>query len=512
LGRASTSFARRRWKEVVDGREEPGHDGAEDVRVTRHVAPHETRPARLERLDRLPIFLDLAEKRAVVVGGGTGAAWKAELLAAAGARVDVYAPAPCAEMLALAAEPGEGGALRIHRRRWTAADLAGAAITVAAPDEPAEVAALAAAAKAAGVPLNVVDHPLGSDFQFGAIVNRSPVVVGISTAGGAPVLAQAVRRRIEAALPRPLGAWGRAALALRARLKTRLPDLAERRRFWDRFAAAALAADAPPDQARLDALAAEPAGGAGRVTLVGAGPGDPELLTLKAVRALQAADVIIYDRLVGAEILELGRREARRIAVGKAGHGESCRQEDINALLVELAGQGLSVVRLKGGDPMVFGRAGEEIAALGAAGIAVTVIPGITAALAAAAALGASLSHRDHARRIQFVTGHDRHGRLAPDLDYAALADPAATTAVYMGRGTAAELAKRLIAEGLAAATPVAIVTNVSSPTQRLDRTDLGCLAAGGAGDGREPVVILIGEAIGVYSSVATPTREVAAS
>jgi uroporphyrin-III C-methyltransferase/precorrin-2 dehydrogenase/sirohydrochlorin ferrochelatase len=161
---------------------------------------------------------------------------------------------------------------------------------------------------------------------------------------------------------------------------------------------------------------------------------------------------------------------------------------------------------------MVFGRAGEEIAALGAAGIAVTVIPGITAALAAAAVLGASLSHRDHARRIQFVTGHDRHGRLAPDLDYAALADPAATTAVYMGRGTAAELAKRLIAEGLAAATPVAIVTNVSSPTQRLDRTDLGCLAAGGAGDGREPVVILIGEAIGVYSSVATPTREVAAS
>ncbi|HVV94387.1 MAG TPA: siroheme synthase CysG [Hyphomicrobiales bacterium] len=469
--------------------------------MTRHVAPHETRPARLGQLDRLPVFLDLAGKHAVVVGGSAGAAWKAELLAAAGAAVDVYAPDPCAELLALAVDPGEGGALRIHRRRWTSADLAGAAIAVAAPDVPAEVAAIAAAARAAGVPLNVVDHPLGSDFQFGAIVNRSPVVIGISTAGGAPVLAQAVRRRVEAALPRHLGAWGRAAQAIRARLRTLLPDMADRRRFWDRFAAEALAADAPPDRRRLDdlarAAAETPSAGVGRVTLVGAGPGDPDLLTLKAVRVLQSADVIVYDRLVGAGILELGRREARRIAVGKQGHGESCRQEDINALLVELAGRGLSVVRLKGGDPMVFGRAGEEIAALRAAGVEVAVIPGVTAALAAAAALGVSLSHRDHARRIQFVTGHDRHGRLAPDLDFAALADPAATTAVYMGRGTAPALATRLIAEGLQPSTPVAIVENVSSGAQQLDRSDLGRLADEGAGDGRDPVVILIGAAIG---------------
>jgi uroporphyrin-III C-methyltransferase/precorrin-2 dehydrogenase/sirohydrochlorin ferrochelatase len=483
--------------------------------MTRFVSPAETRPARLGRIDRLPVFLDLDGRRAVVVGGSAGAAWKAELLAAAGAEVAVFAPAPCTELQALAETPGEGGPVRLHRCPWQPDDLVGAAMVVGDPADDAEAARLAAAARAAGAILNLIDRPVRSDVQFGAIVNRSPVVVGISTAGGAPVLAQAVRRRIEAALPRGLGAWGRAAQRLRAGLKARLADGAARRRFWDRFAAAAMAGDDPPGEALLDGLVArageDNASGRGKVTLVGAGPGDPELLTLKAVRALQAADVIVYDRLVGPEVLELGRREARRIAAGKKGHGPGCRQDDINALLVELAGQGLSVVRLKGGDPMVFGRAGEEIAACRAAGITVEVVPGITAAIAAAAALPASLSHRDHARRIQFVTGHDRHGRLAADLDFAALADPAATSCIYMGRATIRAFGARLLSRGLPATTPAAVVENVSLPDQRLTRTTLGDLAAQGAGPGSDPVVILVGAAIGAEAP-ALQAEPVAAS
>ena len=366
--------------------------------MSRHLRPAEARPTwgpgsdRMGPLAKLPVFLELAGKRAVVAGGREAAAWKAELLAAAGACVEVFAADPCPALLALVRTHG----IRLTHRAWAPGDLSNAAVAIGDFEDADDAVGFVRAARALRVPVNVIDRPGFCDFQFGAIVNRSPVVIGISTDGAAPVLAQAVRRRIEAILPAALGAWGATAHAFRARLAQLLPAKGARRRFWEAFVDIAFISQAEEDArlAELEELArtiAEDGHGRtpqrGEVILVGAGPGDPELLTLKAVRALQAADVIVHDRLVTPEILELGRCEARRIGVGKHGHGASCRQDDINALLVRLARDGSRVVRLKGGDPSVFGRAGEEIAACQAAGIPVRIVPGVTTALAAAAAL-----------------------------------------------------------------------------------------------------------------------------
>jgi uroporphyrin-III C-methyltransferase / precorrin-2 dehydrogenase / sirohydrochlorin ferrochelatase len=238
----------------------------------------------------------------------------------------------------------------------------------------------------------------------------------------------------------------------------------------------------------------------GRVTLVGAGPGDPELLTLKAVRALQEADVVLFDKLVAPEILDFARCESKAMLVGKTGHGPSCRQDDINALMIIMAKRGKHVVRLKGGDPMVFGRAGEEIAACRAAGIAVDVVPGITAAQGAAARLAVSLTHRDHARRLQYVTGHDRHGAL-PDLDWASLADPAVTTVVYMPTHTLAALAGRAIAAGLDKATPAIAVVRATRPDEEIIVGTIADLQARvDAQSLRGPVLVLIGRALAEYA------------
>jgi uroporphyrin-III C-methyltransferase/precorrin-2 dehydrogenase/sirohydrochlorin ferrochelatase len=242
------------------------------------------------------------------------------------------------------------------------------------------------------------------------------------------MLGQSIRARIESVLPLGLSAWASAAKGWRPRLKQRIGDFSARRGFWRRFAAAAWA---EPDRAPTDAdfealLAGTPQRPKGSVALVGAGPGDAELLTLKAVRALQSASVILYDDLVGPEVLELARREAKRISVGKKGHGRSCSQAEINRQMVELARAGETVVRLKGGDPLIFGRATEEIDACRAAGIDVSIIPGISAAQGAAAALGFSLTERDEARRVQFVTGHAADGKLPADIDWKAVADPKA--------------------------------------------------------------------------------------
>jgi uroporphyrin-III C-methyltransferase/precorrin-2 dehydrogenase/sirohydrochlorin ferrochelatase len=471
--------------------------------MTPILAPSDTRPARLAPLAKLPIFLDLAGRRVLLIGGGEPVVWKAELIAAAGALLDVVSPDPHGDLVRLA--EASGGAVTLQRRDWEAADFDGAAIVVADEEEPEVAERLREAAHARGLLINVIDNPAFCDFQFGTIVNRSPVVIGIMTDGAAPILGQAIRRRIEAVVPASLASWARSAKAFRDRLKTLLPSRADRRVFWEGFVDRAFRPGTPEtDQtADLERLAGSIAAGpgtrgrVGEVVIVGAGPGDPELLTLKAMRELQAADVIIYDRLVTPGVLELARREARRIHVGKEGHGAACRQEDICALVVDLALAGERVVRLKGGDPAVFGRTGEEVSACRAAGVPVRVVPGVTTASAAAASLNLSLTHRDHAQRLHFVTGHNRHGALPPDLDYGKLADPNATLVVYMGRRTAAALAARLIAEGLPPQTPAVAVANVSRPEQETIRTDLRALAAGLALPERVPVIILIGAAVG---------------
>jgi uroporphyrin-III C-methyltransferase/precorrin-2 dehydrogenase/sirohydrochlorin ferrochelatase len=313
------------------------------------------------------------------------------------------------------------------------------------------------------VPVNIVDTPAISTFSFGSIVNRSPVVVGVSTAGAAPVLGQAIRARIEALLHPALGEWAAAARRLRGEVSRRLAMGPWRRDIWGRFAEAALTARSGPGGGELAALQEPVSAKSGSVALVGAGPGDPELLTLKALRTLQSADVIFYDRLVSPEILELARREARRMLVGKVGDGPSCRQDEINALMVRLACEGRRVVRLKGGDPMVFGRAAEEMEACRAAGIPVEVVPGITAALGAAAALQIPLTDRRVARRLQFVTGHSERGAL-PDYDWTSLADPGATTVLYMGSKTLTEMLPKLIDAGLDPLTPSVAVASATMP------------------------------------------------
>ncbi|RME64208.1 MAG: uroporphyrinogen-III C-methyltransferase, partial [Alphaproteobacteria bacterium] len=298
-------------------------------------------------------------------------------------------------------------------------------------------------------------------------------------------------------LPSGLGGWAAAAKKARRWLQAMLPDAARRRRFWEKFADRAMAAPPPPDpDAALQAMARErpmDRTALGRVTLVGAGPGDAGLLTLKAMRALQAADVILFDDLVSADVLDLARREAKRMLVGKRGGRCSCRQDDIHALMLKLARQGRHVVRLKSGDPMIFGRAGEEIAMLRAAGVAVDVVPGITAAAGAAAALGVSLTHRDRARSVRFVTGHGRDGDLPADLDWSGLADPATTLIVYMGGRTAAGLAGRLLAAGMPRHTPAVAMSNISRPDQRVQPLSLAALAEDGIAASGEPVLIGIG-------------------
>ncbi len=480
--------------------------------------PAESAPPRMAALATLPIFLGLAGKRAVVAGGTAPAAWKAELLAAAGADVEVYATDISPEMMSLIERDAAAGSVSLIEREWTPEALAGAAIAIADAEGDAEAAAFFRAAHSAGVPVNVIDKPAYCQFQFGAIVNRSPVVVAISTDGAAPILGQAIRRRIETLLPPALANWGRLARALRDRVGERLAPGAQRRAFWERFVDRAFGpAPEASAQAKLgtiiDDIAAAPVAARGRVTLVGAGPGDAELLTLKAVRTLQAADVILYDDLVSDEVLELARREAKRMLVGKRGGRASCSQEDINALMIKLARQGRHVVRLKSGDPMIFGRAGEEIEELEQAGISFEVVPGITSASAMAAALGLSLTHRDFARSVRFVTGHARSGALPRDLDWRSLARPGTTLVVYMGAGTAPAMVERLLAEGLPAETPAVAVADISRSAERRWQGTLDTLPQSPVLQRRAgPILIGIGAALGARSvvTVAAPAEALA--
>jgi uroporphyrin-III C-methyltransferase / precorrin-2 dehydrogenase / sirohydrochlorin ferrochelatase len=437
---------------------------------TRRRQPSELALDAIAPLATLPVFFKLVGKRVVVAGASEAAAWKAELLAAAGARVDVFADAPSEKMIDLAAR---NSAIRVVKRDWTPQDLPGAAIAVGDFVDPNSSRAFRTAARAAGAAVNVIDQPEFCDFAFGSIVNRSPLVIAISTDGAAPVFGQALRARIEALTPQTFAAWAAAAKAWRGQVHAFAVGFRQRRRFWERFTALAFAnADRPPTDVDRDVLIAEARGepaqsGKGEVVLVGAGPGDAELLTLKALRALQSADVILFDDLVSPATLDLARREARRISVGKRGHGPSVEQAEISGLIASLCAAGKKVVRLKGGDPSIFGRGNEEIEAARAAGAISTIIPGVTAAFAAAASLGVSLSERSLARRVQFVTAHDKDGALPDDLDWRSLAAPDATTVVYMGVKTLPALVRRLIAAGLDPSTPAAMIENASMGDER---------------------------------------------
>jgi uroporphyrin-III C-methyltransferase / precorrin-2 dehydrogenase / sirohydrochlorin ferrochelatase len=470
-------------------------------------APEHMPTARIAPLSRLPTFLALKDKRVIVAGGSAAATWKAELLSAAGARVDVFALEPGADMLALASAPPNGTVV-IQGRNWSTEDFRGAAIAVADCPNDKAAAQFAAAARDAGVLVNVIDRPAFCDFSFGAIVNRSPLVIGISTEGASPVFGQAIRAKIETLIPQGFARWAAAALAWRPRLRMLALPFRGRRTFWERFTARAMAApNRTPDEAELDALLAPAPRAGGSVTLVGAGPGDPELLTLRAVRALQSADVILFDDLVSTDILDFARREAKKMLVGKTGHAPSCRQDDINTLMISLAKSGRAVVRLKGGDPMIFGRADEEIAACRAAGIPIEVVPGITTAQGAAGRLLVSLTRRGEARRVQYITGHGHGGALPADTDWTSLADPAVTTIVYMPTKTLPDLVEAALKAGLEPKTPAIALISATRADERVIAATIADLPRRLAAEQLAgPVVVMIGRVFDHLQSGASDT------
>lgn len=461
-------------------------------------APKATRPARIAALPNLPLFHQIRGRRVVVAGSGEGAAWKAELLSAAGATVHVLAggETEAARFAALASEPVSGPVI-VEPRTWQPADLDYAAVVVGDIADDREAARFCAAARERGIPVNLIDRPDLCDVQVGTIVNRNPVVLAISTDGAAPMLGQSIRSAVESVLPLGLSGWARAARLWRRDLRARLADFADRRTFWQRFTERAWAHSdrAPTEADRAELIrGVEASPRPGSVFLVGAGPGDPELLTLKAMHVLRSATVILYDDLVGPEILELARREAVRIAVGKRGHRPSVGQAEICGQLIALAKAGETVVRLKGGDPLIFGRAAEELNACRAAGVEVTIVPGISAAQGAAAALGISLTERLTARRVQYATGHGADGALPSDLDWRAIADPGATTVIYMPRRTLSDFVARAVEAGLDPATPAAAVASATRPDQAYVAGAIGELSTLLAVlDPAAPVTIIMG-------------------
>jgi uroporphyrin-III C-methyltransferase/precorrin-2 dehydrogenase/sirohydrochlorin ferrochelatase len=423
-----------------------------------------------------PLFLSLQDRRALVVGGGEPAARKVELLLSAGAQVSLIAETVTGEIAQLIAD----GRIAWAGRAFDEADLAGMSLVIVATQDDQLQTRVSQAAQARCLPVNVVDTPALSSFIMPSIVDRSPITIAISTGGAAPALARKLKAEIERALPAAIGRVARFAEIFRDQVRRTLVDPRARRRFWDRVLQGrvgelALAGDEIAarrelirllDHARDRADARhQPASAPGMVHLVGAGPGDPDLLTLKAHRLLQRADVVVYDRLVSPEVLALVRRDAERVHVGKRRAHHCMPQAEINDRLVALARAGKSVVRLKGGDPFVFGRGGEEIEALMAAGVAVEVVPGITAALGCAASAGIPLTHRDHAQACVFVTGHLKEGEL--ELDWPMLARPRQTVVIYMGAETLSPIARQLMQHGLSPRTPVALIENGTTDRER---------------------------------------------
>jgi len=455
----------------------------------------------------LPLFADLEGRGCLVRGGGENAARKLRLLLRAGARPTVVASVANAEIRALARD----GKVRVAQGADGMPDLsprglAAYALIVVADADSDTAEAYAAAARNANVLVNVVDRPDLSTIVFPGIIDRDPVLVAIGSSGAAPTLVRRLREQIEALLPSRLGRLAQFAQRFRTAVANIQPD-SGRRRFWETFfdgPVARLVLDGREHQATNAMLRLVNSGTApspeGSVALVGVGPGDPDLLTLRALRAMQDADVIVYDRLIGDQILDYARRDAERIYVGKARGNHAMSQEEINTTLVAQAGAGHRVVRLKGGDPFVFGRGGEEMTHLQAAGIAVEIIPGITAATGCAAAAGLPLTHRDYASGVTFVTGHMRNGAAEPD--WAVLAATRYTLVIYMGVATAGVIGDRLVAHGMRPATPVAVIENGNRPEQIVARGTLATLGTIVAGHG------IVGPALIVIGDVAALARE----
>lgn len=453
-------------------------------------------------MDFLPIFVDLKGHRVLIDGGNSLAARRAERALEAGAAVALFDPDPGEDIRRMTKAPG----LAVHRRLPQAVDLAGVRVAYGASEEAARDERLAGWARDAGIWVNIADRPELCDFITPSVVDRSPLVVAISTSGAAPVIGRILKARIEAGLPAAFGALAGFLGQFRAAIAAAIPLGRDRRHFWEQLVdgpAADLFLQGQESQARTLILAdLAKAGGesgppTGEVYLVGGGPGNPDLLTFGALRVMQKADVVLYDRLIGKDILALVRRDAERIYVGKRKHDHTMAQEDITETMIRLARSGQRVLRLKGGDPFIFGRGGEEIEGLAQAGIPFQVVPGVTAAAGCGAYAGIPLTHRDHAQSVLLVTAHGRDGVL--DLDWQVLARKGQTVAVYMGLTLLAALVDGLKRAGVDATTLVAVIENGTLENQKVVTGTLDQIVAGVAeAEITGPAIILIGSVVGL--------------
>lgn len=412
--------------------------------------------------------MNIRGRRTLVVGGGEVAARKAGVLLEAGARVTVVAP----ELNDTLRRQAEEGVIDYRAGRFESGDLEGIALIIAATDDEAVNREVSSLAQARSIPVNVVDNPELCSFVMPSIIDRSPVQIAVSTGGASPVLARMLRAKLESAIPIAYGRLAGMLERFRDQVKARFSDVNARRNFWEgvlegRIAELVFAGkDQEAEQALEQAIAEGENRQVGEVYLIGGGPGDPDLLTFRALRLMQQADVIVHDRLISKEVLDLCRRDAERIYVGKERDNHAVPQDQINQLLVDLAKQGKRVCRLKGGDPFVFGRGGEEIETLTAEGVDFQVVPGITAALGTAAYAGIPLTHRDYSQAAVFVTGHLKDGSM--NLNWEALAQPNQTVVFYMGLKGLPVICRKLIQHGMPGSTPIALVQQATTPRQRV--------------------------------------------
>ena len=451
----------------------------------------------------LPIFLDLKKRSCAVIGGGEVASRKVTLLLEAGAQVTVYAPTVGETIRRWTAD----GKVRHVEREFRPEMLDGCALVIAATDDKSVNRQVSDAAKARNIPVNVVDQPDLCTFIMPSIVDRSPVIVAVSTGGASPVLARLIRARLETLIPAGYGRLARLVASFRDKVKQRFTHSSRRRQFWEEILQGRIAdlvysgqeqAAEKALQQRLDAVDGSRAP-VGEVYLVGGGPGDPDLLTFRALQLMQQADVVVYDRLVSPAVLNLIRRDAERIYAGKERDNHAIPQEDINHLLVRLAREGKRVVRLKGGDPFIFGRGGEEIDTLAAEGIPFQVVPGITAAAGCAAYAGIPLTHRDYAQSVVFVTGHLQDGTV--NLNWKALVQPDQTIVFYMGLHGIVTICRELIRHGMPSSTLAALVQQGTTRNQRVLTGDLGTLPSiVNKAHVKAPTLIIVGAVVELHA------------
>jgi len=454
-------------------------------------------------MDFLPIFINLRGQPCLVVGGGEVAMRKAALLQEAGAKVRVVSP----ELTASLRQQAADGVIDYRQGNFEPSDLDGIALIIAATDDTEVNRQVSELAKARQLPVNVVDNPELCSFIVPSIIDRSPVQIAVSTGGSSPVLARLLRARLEAAIPSAYGRLASLVESFRDKVKERFTNVNARRNFWEevlqgKIAELVFSGKDEDARAALDIAVSEGIEkNVGEVYLIGGGPGDPDLLTFRALRLMQQADVIVHDRLISKEVLDLSRRDADRIYVGKERDNHSVPQDQINQLLVDLAKQGKRVCRLKGGDPFVFGRGGEEIETLTANGVNFQVVPGITAALGTSAYAGIPLTHRDYSQSVVFVTGHLKDGSM--NLNWKGLAQPNQTIVFYMGLKGLSVICEKLMENGLPADLPIALVQQATTPRQRVFTGTLATMPALIANEEiKPPTLIIVGNVVKLHDKL----------